>query len=156
MVDTLATLAAGTGATAGTDTPAGLAILLRAGLPESAVEYQASNVFQFDFASDFWFAKLESGDDARVFVHVAEGPDAADALMAAVIEEQSYDYEDLRSGEESTVMRHAFLGTWFAIARDGRYLFGAENLPDEDAVRPALGRVAGALGTDEDAGGGEQ
>ncbi len=146
MVDALARLGDGPGA-GNAETPAGLAILLRAGLAESAVEYQASNVFQFDFASDFWFGQLEG--DARVFVHVAEDPETAGALMAAVVEEQSYDFGDIHRGEDSTVMRHAFLGTWFAIARDGRYLLGAENLPDEDAVRPALGRVAGALESSE-------
>ena len=145
LVDALAALDAGEPGTAAADeTPAGLAALLRAGIDESAVEYQAGNVFQFDFVSDFWFGRLDA-DGARVFVHRAASADAARALVAAIVDEQGYDYDDLRTVEDTSVMRHGFLDTWFAITHEGPYVYGGENLPDEEAVRPALARVAGAL-----------
>jgi hypothetical protein len=144
LVDALANLGGEAQATRDA-APAGLRVLRRAGVSEALIEYQASNVFKFDFASDFWFGRLDDAGDARVFVHEAESPEAAAQLREAIVEEQSYDYEDARATEEATMMRHGFLGTWFAIAREGRYLLGVEGVADEQTMRSALGRIAEAL-----------
>ncbi|MGI9305303.1 MAG: hypothetical protein ACR2RB_21755, partial [Gammaproteobacteria bacterium] len=129
--------------------PEGLALLRdRLGIAEADIQYQESNVFQYDFASRFWFADAGSGDDARVFVHVADSPDAAGNLFAALLEEQSYDYEQLTSEGSRAVFRHEFLNTYFVLAHHGRYVYGAEQLADSTSADALLGRLSGSLERD--------
>jgi hypothetical protein len=126
--------------------PAGFVLLReRLGLAEANIQYQASNVFQYDFARDFWFGDPGLGDNARVFVHVADDPAAAQELIAALLNELSYDYEEVGSAGALTYFRHRFLATYFVLARRGRYVYGAERLPAADALASFLERISEAV-----------
>lgn len=123
-----------------------LVALTRAlGVSESRLAFEAENVFQFDFARAFWFADLDGG--GRAFVHGASDERAATQLLALLVEEQGFDYATAESPDDSTLMRHEFLKTWFAVAHHGRFVVGVENGADQtsalDATRRLLEAVAG-------------
>ena len=60
--------------------PAGFVLLnQRLGIPESEIQFQEDNVFQYDFAQKFWFGNAGLDDDARLFVHIAD--DSASATI---------------------------------------------------------------------------
>ncbi len=121
------------------ETPEGLRILTQGmGVAQQNVSFQKSNVFQFDFANDFWFGSLEQDGAARLFVHAADSAAAASALMEAILEEQSADYRPVGSEADGTTLQHTFLSTYFAIGQRGRFVFGVENLPDREAVGPIM------------------
>lgn len=132
------------------DTPAGFALLnQRLGLPEAAIQFQESNVFQYDFAQRFWFGDAGLGGDSRVFVHIADDSAAADELVAALLEEQRYDYEDVENDGDVAVLRHRFLKTYFVITRRGHYVYGMEKLPATEAVADWLDRIGENLSDEE-------
>jgi hypothetical protein len=123
------------------DTPAGLELLTKAfGIEEQNVSFQKNNVFQFDFAGDFWFGALEEDVASRVFVHVADTEADASALLEAIIEEQQPDFQVVDATDALTTLRHAFLSTYFSIAQRGRYLFGVENLSDAGGIQATMKR----------------
>ncbi len=132
---------AGTGNGAA-EVPEGFA-LLRDGLGfgEAAIQFQESNVFQYDFAERFWFADPGIDANARLFLHVASDADAARALLDALLEEQAYEYQRLDEDQERVVFRHEFLNTYFVVARAGRYLYGLDNMPSEAGIEEWLARV---------------
>ena len=110
---------------------------------------QEDNVFQYDFAHDFWFGNAGFDDDARLFVHIADDSASADDLVTALLEEHSYEYDEVESDADYRLFRHRYLGTFFVIAQQGRYVFGAEKLADTGAVTTLLARIAESLGNDE-------
>ena len=129
------------------DTPEALALLTKAmGVPAQDVSFQKENVFQFDFTREFWFGRLDEGEGARLFVHIA--PDEADAsgLLDAIVEEQETDYRTVDSGGDWTTLRHNFLSTYFAIGRHGRFVFGVDNLADRQGVGPLMERFRERVG----------
>jgi len=54
------------------DSPAMSLLTQNLGFDETQVSFQKANVFKFDFASDFWFAKTDDATDARLFIHESE------------------------------------------------------------------------------------
>lgn len=115
--------------------PEGLGILTKAmGIPERNVSFQKKNVFQFDFASDFWFGRLAKDEAARVFVHIADTEADASALLGAIIEEQKAEYRMVESADAWTTLQHAYLSTYFSIGRQGHFVFGVDNLSDRQGV----------------------
>ncbi len=130
--------------------PAGFALLRnRLGIAEADIQFQESNAFQYDFASRFWFGNAGLDDAARVFVHVADDPQAAADLFAALVDEQAYEYDQLESQGSYTLFRHRFLNTYFAVASDGRYVYGAEQLIDKDAADTLIARLSESIDDDE-------
>ena len=129
--------------------PAGFALLRqRLGIAEADIQFQESNVFQYDFAQRFWFADAGIGD-ARLFVHVADSATAAQDLVTALVAEHGYEYDQLESDSSYRLFRHRYLGSFFAVARRGNYVYGVENSPDSAATAALLGRISGHLGDDE-------
>ncbi|MDQ7006601.1 MAG: hypothetical protein Q9Q40_05175 [Acidobacteriota bacterium] len=124
----------------------------RLGLPFEAVSYQKENVFQYDFLEDFWFAsgleKLGAGRDARIFVHQARDAGRAEALYRRLVAEQLAEYEPIEQAGEDILLRHRYLGTVFALARDGARLYGVEHAADRAVARALLARMQEAAGGD--------
>jgi hypothetical protein len=114
-------------------------------LPFEDVAYQPVNVFQFDFAKDFWFGRLPGEKQARWFLHRATGADVAAELYERLLTEQRFDYETVSEQEQRTVLRHRFLKNWFAMVLDGPMLYGVENAPTQAVLEPALARLAQAV-----------
>ncbi len=129
--------------------PEGLRILTQGmGVAEQNVSFQTSNVFQFDFAKDFWFGALEQDQAARLFVHAADTAAAASALMEAILEEQSADYRPLGSEADWTTLQHTFLSTYFAIGQRRRFVFGVDNLRDQRGIGPIMAQFRERTGVD--------
>jgi hypothetical protein len=123
------------------DTSEGLGLLTKAmGVQERNVTFQKNNVFQFDFAREFWFGGLEKDEAARLFVHVADTEADASALLEAIIEDQKSDYQEVAATDAWTTLRHAFLSTYFSIGQQGRYVFGVDNLSDPGGIRATMER----------------
>jgi hypothetical protein len=106
-------------------------------------------VFQYDFAQRFWFGNAGIGGNARLFVHIADSATEADDLIAALVEEHGYEYDQLESEGTFTLFRHRYLGSYFAVAQRGNYIYGIEKSPDTAAIAALLGRISEHLGDDE-------
>ncbi len=131
------------------EAPEGLRILTYGmGVAQQNVSFQKSNVFQFDFANDFWLGSLKQDEAARLFVHAADTAAAASALIEAILEEQSADYRPVGSEADWTTLQHTFLSTYFAIGQRGRFVFGVENLRDQQAVGPIMAQFREQTGVD--------
>jgi len=130
--------------------PAGFLLLRRRlGIAETDIQFEESNVFQYDFAQDFWFGKADLGGDARMFIHSADSADAAGDLIGAVLEEHSYEYDQLESAGDHVLLRHRYLGTYFAIMRRGSHVYGIEKSPGTAGMSALLGRIGKELDDEE-------
>ena len=130
--------------------PAGFALLSQGlGIAEADILFLESNVFQYDFAQRFWFGSAGTGGDARLFVHVADSNAEAEDLIAALVAEHSYEYDQLESDGTYRLFRHRYLGSYFAVARRGNYVYGVDNSPDSAAIAALLERISEHLGDDE-------
>lgn len=151
LVATLGQLDQDAAATTANERPisAGFALLnRRLGIAEADIQFQESNVFQYDFAQRFWFGDAGMGNDARLFIHVADSAADAQDLVAALVAEHSYEYEQLDSDGAYSLFRHRYLGSHFAVARRGHYVFGIEQSPDKAAIAASLERISGHLNDD--------
>jgi len=129
---------------------AGFALLnQRLGIAEADIQFQENNVFQYDFAQRFWFGNAGIGGDARLFVHIADSVTDAKDLIAALVEEHGYEYDQLESAGTYRLFRHRYLGSYFAVARSDNYIYGIEKSPDTTAIAALLERISGHLGDDE-------
>jgi hypothetical protein len=128
---------------------AGFALLNRGlGIAEADIQFEEGNVFQYDFAQRFWFADAGAGNDARLFVHIADSATDAEDLMTAMVGEHSYEYDRLDSDAAYSLFRHRYLGSYFAVARQGHTLYGVEKSPDPATTAAALERLSRHLGDD--------
>ena len=107
--------------------------------------FQNQNVFQYDFAEDFWFGRISDNEGERVFAHQAESAEAAAALFQQLFEEQTYEYEVLTEESDSALFYHDFLKNYFALAHQGLFVFGIENSTDQDDAVAILQRFAEGL-----------
>lgn len=99
-------------------------------LSADRIVYQATDVFQFDFVSDFWFGKLGDLGSARVFLHRDQSVESSRELFERIKLEQSYDYEIIEEEESLVIMQHSFLNTLFILQQRQQFLVGAEMLTD--------------------------
>ncbi len=130
--------------------PAGFDLLSRRlGIAEADIQFQESNVFQYDFAQRFWFGNAGVGGDARLFVHVADTAAEAEELVAALVVEHGYEYDQLESDGDYRLFRHRYLGSYFAVARRGNTVYGVEESSDSAAIGALLERINEHLGDDE-------
>jgi hypothetical protein len=118
-------------------------------IPAELITYQAKNVFQYDFAEDFWFGGITKESSERVFAHLA--PSAADAerLFEQLLEEQSYEYQLIERNGPQAVLRHEYLKNYFAMMHRGRFLVGVENATDPDRVASIQRQFARSLSSGE-------
>ena len=132
------------------DVPAGFALFNeRLGIPETGIQFQEHNVFQYDFAQGFWFGDAGTDGDARLFIHIADSSAEAKELITALAEEHSYEYDEIQSDGTYALFHHRYLGTYFAIAQRGRHVFGVEELSDPERVPDLLERISEVLNDDE-------
>jgi len=119
------------------------------GIPFDAVAYQRNDVFQYDFAKDFWFGTPSPDSDLSYYVHQAESPDAAKALFDKLLENHRYDYEVLQGTEHDVLLRHRFLDTFMTLNRRGGLVFGVDNAPEQGELQESLDTLLGALPDEE-------
>jgi hypothetical protein len=109
------------------------------------IEYRRDNVFQYEFANDFWFGPVADAGDARYFVHESVDAGAAAALYGKLLAEQKWEYAVVEEGERRAVLEHEYLNTFFAISRLENLLVGIEKAPSGEVVRRQLDRLEGAV-----------
>lgn len=105
------------------------------------IAYIRDNVFQYDFLSEFWFAPLDGGGEARIFLHQAGSDDEAANQFGSLVEEQSYEYELKVSEPENAVLQHEYLKTIFAVRRRGDMIYGVDGAGDPGTASAALDRL---------------
>ena len=111
-------------------------------IPLKWIAFQQENVFQYDFVTNFWFGRLEADKPARLFVHQSASPEASRDLFDAILEEQSYDYEIIEENERQAVLFHQFLKNYFVIRFQGPFIYGIENLAEQNQIAPLMERFA--------------
>jgi len=97
------------------DNPAMSVLTQNLGFDETQVSFQKANVFKFDFASDFWFVKMDDAADARIFIHESESVETAKALFAQLQDELTFDYELIEEDIGRTLFRHNFLKNYSTV-----------------------------------------
>lgn len=120
----------------------------RLGLPFDRVAYQKNDVFQYDFARDFWFGSLGGGSEARYFLHEASDAEQARTLFDQLVEEQSFEYEAVETDSRNALFEHRFLHTFFSLHRRGPLVFGIDGAADPGQARAAQARLEKAVTDD--------
>lgn len=125
--------------------------LLRDGMniDPGRITHQGANVFQFDFATDFWFGQVEPEKPTRLFLHLAPTGESATRLFQQIVTEQSYDFQVADRSSNYALMRHSFLKTFFSIKQQGRFIYGVEEAPGEKEVARILNRFDEVLSLGE-------
>jgi hypothetical protein len=126
--------------------PAPYALLTQElGADPAQLEYRRSNVFQYDFASEFWFAPVKGEGKARYFIHESGDVAAAAELYRRLLEEQKWEHAVVKEDGERVILKHEFLGTFFALSRVNNLLMGIEVAATSDAARRHLDRLEGVV-----------
>jgi len=123
----------------------GYQLLQDLGVAPADIRHQAVNVFQYDFAEDFWFGKPDSTKQAEVFVHQSESQDSALELLTRILEEHQYEYQIIRETENLALLQHNFLKSYFIIAIQDAFIFGADKTPDQERSFDLLEMIGRAL-----------
>ena len=118
--------------------PPALLAALESKLNFDQIAYEKQDVFQYEFASDFWFGRPGTPDGPRIFVHEAADDAAAAELYSLFLEEQKYEYTVLNEEAASALLKHEFLDTVFGLVQDGRYVYGVDNAADEASAKDML------------------
>jgi len=129
-----------------TEPPLPYRVLTRGmGVDPGWIAYQRDNVFQYDFAEDFWFGRLDPTQPARLFLHQAASPEAGARLFRKIVAEHEIEFNVLERGERRALLRHEFLKTHFSIAVEGSLVYGMENEPRPDRVGRLMEQYAETL-----------
>ncbi len=123
------------------------------GIPFERIAYEKVDVFQYDFAKDFWFGRPDTDSDVRYFVHTAESDEAAIAMMQQLIDSNLEEYERVSEERGVTVLKHQFLDEFFAISREGAVVYGMDAIPEGydhmDAMGKLITAIYGAMSNEE-------
>jgi len=122
-----------------------LILTRKLGVPFDGLEYQKSDVFAYAFLSDVWFGAVGGEKDSRFFIHEADSPEKASGLYSQLEDEQKNEYATVEEGEDTVLLEHKFLKTFFAMRRSGSFLLGVDGASTSEAARNALGRLGKAV-----------
>lgn len=121
------------------DVPAGMALLANGmNIDPQLISFQKANVFKFDFASDFWFGKISSDANARLFAHEAKSAEAASTLRTKLLDDLGFDLEMVTEAEDHSILLHGFLKNYFALGVSDNWVFGIENAKSQDDATQAI------------------
>ncbi|NNK15099.1 MAG: hypothetical protein HKP52_12745 [Desulfofustis sp.] len=123
----------------------GYQLLQELNIEPADIRHQAVNVFQYDFAKDFWFGKPEKTNQTEVFVHRAGSKDSALQLLTRILEEHQYEYQIIRRTENLALLQHNFLKSYFIIAIQDLFVFGVDRAEDQDTSFQLLEMIGRAL-----------
>ncbi len=121
------------------------------GIPFAGIWFEKNDVFQFQFAKDFWFGKPDIGGDLRYYVHEAESEEAARTLFDQLLENNLYDYDEVSHTDDSVILNHKFLKTRLAIKRSGTLVYGFDGAPADLDADKTLMTLQEAFQSDEEA-----
>ena len=107
------------------------------------ISYTLQDVFQYDFAKDFWFGKF--GENAKIYFHEAESPATAAEMHASLTGEFEWDYDVEESADGASVFVHPHLKTYNILTTDGAFVIGVEGLKEKDASLAKLEELRAGL-----------
>ncbi len=110
-------------------------------IAQDAIAFASQNVFQFDFASNFWFGNFADSEDGKAFIHIADSADAVQELYKQLLVEFDFDYTLVQSLENGVLLKHRFLNNYLVMQHQGRVLFGVENLADQAKVPQLMSQL---------------
>jgi hypothetical protein len=111
------------------------------GLEFDQIGYQKSDVFQYDFANDFWFGTPGGDTKLKYFLHQeADGP-GADALFGLIMEEHEFEYEILDQQASDVLMKHEFLKTFNTMNKTGSFVYGVEGAATQEEAEAAAQKL---------------
>jgi hypothetical protein len=114
-------------------------------IPFSQIAFEKSDVFQYGFASNFWFAQPDANKDMKFFVHEGASEEEVQKLFALLIENFLYDYEEVSKTEDSVLLKHMFLDVYLAFTRSGTTLFGIDGIESVESVEAQMAVLKGAF-----------
>lgn len=129
--------------------PLGYQLLQELNVKPADIRHQAVNVFQYDFAKDFWFGKPDTANQAEIFVHRAESKGEALQLLTQILDEHQYEYQIIRKTENLALLQHNFLKSYFIVAIQDSFIFGADKVPDQETSFQMLETIGRALPNDK-------
>lgn len=100
-------------------------------IPFEGIAFEKSDVFQFQFANDFWFGTPDNAEGLRYYIHHASDETQAIELYDLLLENQLFDYNEIARTEDTAILNHKFLETKLAMKRTGAWLFGFDGAPPE-------------------------
>lgn len=117
----------------------------RLALPFESIAYVNENALQYDFLRDVWFGTLDGASGTRAFLHRAASVQAASDLFARLVREQELEHARVDARSNRVVLRHEYLGSFFAVAHRDGWLFGVDGAPDRQSAERTLERLEGGL-----------
>lgn len=140
LVGMMAQMAQGKG-----DVPAAFGLFVdKLGVPFSAIQFQKSDVFQFDFAKDFWFAQPQE-NGPKMFLHEAATPEEARTLLDKLVQNNLFDYEAVEQADGRAVLKHKYLGEYLLLQESGSMVYGIDGAPDLNAAQQQAQQLQGAF-----------
>ncbi len=115
------------------------------GVPFKDIAYLKQDVFQYDFATDFWFGKTADGAKTRFYLHKAADDAAAEALFGQLLEENEFEYETVSRDGNNILFNHEFLKTYVTLNQSGPYVFGIEGAASAEEAAELLAKLSGVL-----------
>jgi len=105
------------------------------------IGYQKSDVFQYDFAKEFWFGNPVGDSKLKYFLHEEPGESAASSLFGQIMEEHEFEYDIISQEESDVMMKHDFLKTFNTMNKLGSFVYGVEGAKTQDEAEAALNKL---------------
>lgn len=124
------------------------------GIPFQDIEFEKSDVFQYDFAKEFWFGKAAPDSNLRYYVHEAADAEEAKALFDKLLENHLFDYDrtdakgqpgTVGASESKVILKHKFLNTYLTLVRVDNLVFGIDGAAESGEANQATATLQAAL-----------
>jgi len=115
------------------------------GIPFEDIAFVKADVYQYDFAKDFWFANVNGDAEGKYYAHAAETEEDAVALYNELLENHLYDYEKVDETDNEVTLKHQFLDEYLVMYRDGAMIAGVDGAPSAESCSASLDQLLGAL-----------
>ena len=119
------------------------------GIPFGQIAYERGDVFQYNFAKDFWFGQPDTSSGLRYYLHQARDEAAAAALFDKLLENHLLDYTLVERDGNNVILKHQFLDSFLTLHQTGNLVFGVDVAPDVATAEEALGTLRNVLLHDE-------
>ncbi len=114
-------------------------------VPLDRIAYERSDVFQYEFARNFWFGYPDPENDVRFYLHEAQDAAAAEALFKKLLENNRFDFNILEESAQDAWMEHKYLKTFTGLQWKGRIVLGVENAVDRASLENHMQTLRSAL-----------
>jgi len=118
-------------------------------IPFQNIQYQRNDVFQYDFAKDFWFGAPEDGAGLRYYMHESADDAVAGELYGKLLENHLMDYDQAAEREGGVVLKHKYLDEYLVLEKRGSMIYGLDGAASLDTVDGSLGKLESVLFNEE-------